>query len=505
MAKAKIRFRDLCSEDKAKLAKLISKVASLHDDSPSLGQDHVLELASLKDECKGKEETIERLLKEVDSYKSKFEQSLNIVKQYQKKMISMASELNRIKEEGHPKPNTTDSLKSDIENLASQLNTSTNSQKTVSQANASIIHSLQSELATVKSSLANKVSHIQAESREVINKTKEEVQTLERALEESREEVEKLRSQVDANAAAINTMQPPQPPPPPPPVITFDQSSHLDDVSEMPHSLHPSVQPTAPLSANLNAPSSAPARSGDDENGLGDVNTWLSFVRERSGTVDTDLSSYSLRSQPHAPEPRPPLQQRPTTSSNIKGNPIASSLDSVEWQKHAPGRPTLQDDANDRGVIMAMREDVDKLSHQLNSTLDDIYEIEVGNGIMGGQIPRTQTANSVRRVVAPAVKVGGGGEGQENEKERTPRSKVKRLLRIQERDWSPSSKAPTANLSKLKAGETGDEDEQDNEEGAGQAEQGAFESPQVQDGGGRGRGGGSGGGGDQSRGGEGEE
>ena len=47
----------------------------------------------MKDEVKIKGETIEKLVKEVENYKSKFEQSLNIVKQYQKKMISMASEL----------------------------------------------------------------------------------------------------------------------------------------------------------------------------------------------------------------------------------------------------------------------------------------------------------------------------------------------------------------------------------------------------------------------------
>jgi hypothetical protein len=197
---------------------------------------------------------------------------------------------------------------------------------------------------------------------------------------------------------------------------------------------------------------------------LGDVNTWLSFVRERSGTVDTDLSSYSLRSQPALPEPRPPLQQRPTASSaNVnKGNPLTTSLDSVEWNKHAPnakaGRPTLQDEANDRGVMMAMREDVDKLAHQLDSTLDDIYQMEVGNGVIGGQIPRTNMAKSRRPsappriLTAPVVKIARqqSPRGQENEKERTPRTKMKRLLQIQEQSWSPSSRTATANLSKVK-------------------------------------------------------
>jgi hypothetical protein len=222
--------------------------------------------------------------------------------------------------------------------------------------------------------------------------------------------------------------------------------------------MQPSVNPHPPLVAPSTATPSVPAPvppSQDEDNGLGDIGTWLSFVRERSGTVDTDLSSYSLRSQPPHPEPRPPLRQRPTNH-----NPLTTSLDSVEWNKHAPNasaRPTLEDEANDRGVMMAMREDVDKLSHQLDSTLDDIYQMEVGNGVMGGQIPRTMPKERrapapPRTLRAPAVKIARqqSPQGQENEKERTPRTKMKRLLQIQEQSWSPSSRTATANLSKVK-------------------------------------------------------
>jgi hypothetical protein len=81
--------------------------------------------------------------------------------------------------------------------LTDQLNTSSNTQsQSVSQANASIIHSLQSELATVKSSFAIKVSNVEERYNEVIVKTKEEVQSLEKALEERGQEVNLLRSQV---------------------------------------------------------------------------------------------------------------------------------------------------------------------------------------------------------------------------------------------------------------------------------------------------------------------
>ena len=107
-AGAKVRFKDLCAEDKAKLAKLIAKVASIHADpripedggGPNHGnlQDSVVddndknvaravdselakELATLKDQVKVKDEAISKLLKEVENYKHKFSQSLNIVKQ----------------------------------------------------------------------------------------------------------------------------------------------------------------------------------------------------------------------------------------------------------------------------------------------------------------------------------------------------------------------------------------------------------------------------------------
>ena len=106
-----IRFKHLCPEDKSKLAKLISKVATLHDRDRTDRTDRT-PLSSLplqpqpppqpqspNNKSSNNNISSAELLKELSAYKIKFTKSLTIVKEYQSKLISLAQENERMKKE----------------------------------------------------------------------------------------------------------------------------------------------------------------------------------------------------------------------------------------------------------------------------------------------------------------------------------------------------------------------------------------------------------------------
>ena len=83
--------------------------------------------------------------------------------------------------------------------------------------------------------------------------------------------------------------------------------------------------------------------------------------------------------------------------------------------------------------------------------------LRVTHGVVGGSIPRTiissrvdsrvDFVSSVEDRVEFKDEVEGRQDkslkGEEGGKERTPRSKMKRLIEVQEQGWSPSSKTLT--------------------------------------------------------------
>ena len=370
---------------------------------------------------------------------------------------------------------------------------SANRDSSISLANSSIIKSLLAELATVKASVTSKVEAVQSESKQVVEKAMQEMKVMERALETSQTEVERLKADAIADKAAVESF-----------TVSSDADNQIKQKNGLPS---PAARAGAGVGMSQQAgggggEAANDSASGNNTSALGDVNTWISFVRERSGTVDTDLSSYSLLSR-HIERGgkqqeyqqkmlKRSEEQQEGEQQDASSGQLGVSLDSVEWRRLAPkpsdtSRPTLEDEANDRGVMMSLRQGAHKLAKELDNTLDDIYQMEVGNGVLGGGIPRTSAARNDRATTmatkinrntsnsrsnsrsraerrpsssmsnssrsssksshsptAPTIAVVTATEGEGEPKERTPRSKMKRLLQIQEQSWSPSSKTASA-------------------------------------------------------------
>ena len=123
-----IRFKHLCAEDKAKLAKLIAKVASMHDGSASSsrpplrprkeGEQNRGDVGGGGDREGKLKVDNGRLLEELEGYKAKFQQSLTVVKEYQTQMLKMAETIKGLKAKiGEERKG----LKADVEKLSSEV------------------------------------------------------------------------------------------------------------------------------------------------------------------------------------------------------------------------------------------------------------------------------------------------------------------------------------------------------------------------------------------------
>ena len=142
------------------------------------------------------------------------------------------------------------------------------------------------------------------------NKASQRVKQLESELQESRSEVSLLQ------------------------VALRRKEEQHQQQSETEHSTPLSLPTTLPTLDSLVCSSPPPPpRPQPFPSTLGSPKAWTSFVLERSGTVDLDLTSKSILD-------------------------VTQSLDSTEWEKN---RPSREQETYDSGVMKGVRSDVEKL------------------------------------------------------------------------------------------------------------------------------------------------
>ena len=98
-----------------------------------------------------------------------------------------------------------------------------------------------------------------------------------------------------------------------------------------------SLPTTLPTADSLTGFPSPPLSPQPLTSTLGSPKTWTSFVLERSGTVDLDLTSKSIVN-------------------------VTKSLDDEEWEK---SRPSREQERYDEGVMKGVRGDVEKLGETI--------------------------------------------------------------------------------------------------------------------------------------------